>query len=35
MEAINKALGSCDTMDIDDSMQIVGENDNEKERNEK
>jgi hypothetical protein len=21
----NKALGSCDTMDIDDSMRIVGE----------
>jgi hypothetical protein len=27
----NKALGSCDTMDIDDSMQIVGENENENE----
>jgi hypothetical protein len=31
----NKALGSCDTMDIDDSMRIVGENENEKERSEK
>jgi hypothetical protein len=31
----NKALGSCDTMDIDDSMQIVGENENGKERSEK
>jgi hypothetical protein len=31
----NKALGSCDTMDIDDSMGIVGENENEKERSEK
>jgi hypothetical protein len=31
----NKALGSCDTKDIDDSMQIVGENENEKERSEK
>jgi hypothetical protein len=27
----NKALGSCDTMDIDDSMRIVGENENENE----
>jgi hypothetical protein len=26
----NKALGSCDTMDIDDSMRIVGENENER-----
>jgi hypothetical protein len=32
---VNKALESCDTMDIDDSMQIVGENENEKERSEK
>jgi hypothetical protein len=31
----NKALGSCDTMDIDDPMPIVGENENEKERSEK
>jgi hypothetical protein len=31
----NKALGSCDTMDIDDSMRIVGKNENEKERSEK
>ena len=32
----NKALGSCDTMmDIDDSMRIVGENENDKERSEK
>jgi hypothetical protein len=33
----NKALGICDTMDIDDSTPIVGENENEneKERSEK
>jgi hypothetical protein len=28
----NKALGSCDTMHIDDSMRIVGENENENEK---
>jgi hypothetical protein len=31
----NTALGSCDTKDIDDSMRIVGDNENEKERSEK
>jgi hypothetical protein len=31
----NKILGSCDTMVIDGSIRIVGENENEKERSEK